>query len=220
MWAKAPNYIAPNLIGHNLIDRAASGIALLQGNFGCSEWEPYVAKDEHEPGEKSDGLLLEHQLCFALHAAARAISSTYMETLRDAHLTYAQYLVLICLLENDGQSVSELGRRLELDSGTLTPVVKRLEADGRVARRRSAKDERQVRVFLTEKGREAREVVARARAHVVDRLGMSEREIIRMRGQLMEVSHRLRKPGPDHKNPACAGNAGQTPEERQTGEGQ
>jgi len=178
-----------------------------------------VAKDEHEAGEKSDGLLLEHQLCFALHAAARAISNTYMEILRDAHLTYAQYLVLICLLEEDGQSISELGRRLELDSGTLTPVVKRLEADERVARRRNAKDERQVHVFLTDKGREAREVVARARAHVVDRLGMSEREIIRMRGQLMDVSHRLRKPGSGREKMTQGGDAEQTAEQRQTGKG-
>lgn len=146
--------------------------------------------------DEDNSLLLEDQLCFALHAAARAISAVYMETLREYGLTYAQYLVLICLLEEDGLTVGELGRRLHLDSGTLTPLLKRLEADGAVVRRRTKEDERRVEVRLTTKGRAYRDVAKRARAIVLQRLNMTNQELSEIRGDLVEMTTRLRDQAP------------------------
>lgn len=145
-------------------------------------------------GENS--LLLDDQLCFALHAAARAMSSVYMETLRDHGLTYPQYLVLICLFEEDGLTVGQLGRRLQLDSGTLTPLLKRLEIDGAVIRRRANHDERRVEVRLTAKGRGYRDVAKRARAVVLQRLRMTNQELSNFRGQLANMTERLRNENP------------------------
>lgn len=142
--------------------------------------------------DAENSLLLDDQLCFALHAAARAISAVYMETLRDYGLTYPQYLVNICLLEEDGLTVGELGRRLCLDSGTLTPLLKRLETDGVVVRRRSKQDERRVEVWLTQKGRDYRKVAKRARAAVLERLQMTDAELLNIRGELIELIERLK----------------------------
>ncbi len=136
-------------------------------------------------------LLLGDQLCFALHSAARAISRAYVEVLREEGMTYPQYLVLLCLFENDGQTVSEIGRLLALDSGTLTPIFKRLEAEGIVSRRRSSEDERKVEIWLTETGRARQALARRARRHVVEKLKMTDREIVRMRRELMDVAELL-----------------------------
>ena len=98
-------------------------------------------------------LRLDDQLCFPLYAAARAVQQRYRPLLAELGLTYPQYLVLMVLWEEDAQSVSALGERLMLDSGTLTPLLKRMEAAGIVARRRSAEDGRIVRAHLTAAGR-------------------------------------------------------------------
>lgn len=140
---------------------------------------------------KDRSLQLDVQLCFALHASARAISKVYMETLRSEHVTYPQYLVLLVLLEEDGLSVSEIGDRLHLDSGTLTPLIKRMEKLEFVTRQRSTEDERSVHVYLTDQGRSLRHIALKAREVVVDRLDMSEADIIEMRKQLMEITKRL-----------------------------
>lgn len=96
---------------------------------------------------------LDGQLCFAVYAAAHAFGRTYRALLAAHDLTYPQYLVLLVLWEQDGQTVKEIGQRLFLDSGTLTPLLKRLEFSGHVRRARDRADERQVSIFLTEKGR-------------------------------------------------------------------
>src|ERR1700727_2616158 len=95
---------------------------------------------------------LDAQLCFAVHAASRAFDSVYRVTLREAGLTYPQYLVLLALWEHQELSVKELGRKLRLDSGTLSPLLKRMEAAGWVERRRDPADERSVMVRPTEAG--------------------------------------------------------------------
>ena len=97
-------------------------------------------------------LSLDQQLCFAVYAAAHAFNRFYKPLLVPLGLTYPQYLVLLVLWEADGQTVSGIGERLMLDSGTLTPLLKRLEAAGFVTRARSAHDERQVLVRLTDAG--------------------------------------------------------------------
>ncbi|ELA7357212.1 MarR family transcriptional regulator [Vibrio alginolyticus] len=104
-----------------------------------------------------DKLLLENQVCFPLYSAANAVIRAYRPLLDKLDLTYSQYLVMMVLWEKDGASVKELGSQLHLDSGTLTPLLKRLEAKGYVERGRSETDER-VRVLnLTEQGRDLKE---------------------------------------------------------------
>lgn len=141
-----------------------------------------------------DLLRLDNQLCFALYAATRAIARTYREKLTPIGLTYPQYLVLLVLWETDGLNISEIGKRLMLDSGTLTPLIKRLEAVQLVKRQRGTEDEREVAVWLTEKGLGLRDAALGARRFVACRLGMTEAEIMVLRSDLMALVGRL---GPD-----------------------
>ncbi|OXE41795.1 MarR family transcriptional regulator [Methylobacterium radiotolerans] len=99
-------------------------------------------------------------MCFAVYAAAHAFGRAYRNLLGRHELTYPQYLVLLVLWEQDGLSVKEIGNRLFLDSGTLTPLLKRLEASGRVRRARDRVDERQVSIFLTAAGEALRDELA------------------------------------------------------------
>ncbi len=101
----------------------------------------------------ADGLLLDHQLCFALYAASLAMTKLYKPLLEPLGLTYPQYLVMLVLWQADGITVSQLGERLALDSGTLTPLLKRLESSGLLQRLRDATDERRVLLQLTASGR-------------------------------------------------------------------
>lgn len=96
---------------------------------------------------------LDGQLCFALYSAGLAMNKVYRKLLKELDITYPQYLVMLTLWENPSMSVSEIGERLYLDSATLTPLLKRLEAAGLVVRQRSREDERQVLITLTEQGR-------------------------------------------------------------------
>ncbi|GJE58259.1 MarR family winged helix-turn-helix transcriptional regulator [Methylobacterium trifolii] len=110
--------------------------------------------------DAADAQRLDNQLCFAVYAAAHAFGRAYRSLLGHHDLTYPQYLVLLVLWEEDGLTVKEIGTRLFLDSGTLTPLLKRLEASGRVRRARDRVDERQVSIFLTEGGQALREELA------------------------------------------------------------
>ncbi|AIF47451.1 MarR family winged helix-turn-helix transcriptional regulator [Dyella japonica] len=106
-------------------------------------------------------LLLDQQLCFALYAASRSVTGLYRPLLEPLGLTYPQYLVMLVLWEQDGLTVRELGQRLQLDSGTLTPLLKRLQAAELVTRQRRAEDEREVDIRLTEAGFALREKASR-----------------------------------------------------------
>ncbi len=131
-----------------------------------------------------DPLGLENQLCFSLYAAANAIKKAYRPLLDDLHLTYPQYLVLIVLWATDSLKVSDIGHRLNLDSGTLTPVLKRLEASGLVSRTRRLRDEREVEIRLTPEGRALREKALGVRCEIVRQLKMSDTEIAILRAEL------------------------------------
>ena len=102
-------------------------------------------------------LQLDNQVCFALYSASLAMTKLYKPLLESIGLTYPQYLVMLVLWERDGITVSDLGERLFLDSGTLTPLLKRLEASALIARLRDVQDERRVRITLTPTGRALRE---------------------------------------------------------------
>ncbi len=101
-------------------------------------------------------LNLDRQLCFALYSSSLAMTKAYKPLLAELGITYPQYLVMLALWQNSPQGVGELGERLSLDSGTLTPLAKRLEAMGLIARNRSAHDERNVEISLTAAGKRLR----------------------------------------------------------------
>ncbi len=145
--------------------------------------KPEAAQDAGE----FDSLRLENQLCFGLYAAAHAMNRAYRVSLGPLGLTYPQYLVMLALWESDRRSVSELGERLRLDSGTLTPVLKRLEQAGIVNRTRSRSDERQVEISLTERGVALKNEALGVRRDMECRLGMSEGEIKRLRADIDAV---------------------------------
>ncbi|MDX2308232.1 MAG: MarR family transcriptional regulator [Hyphomicrobium sp.] len=136
-------------------------------------------------------LRIDNQLCFALYAATRSITRVYREKLDPLGLTYPQFLVLLVLWESDDLSVSEIGHRLMLDSGTLTPLLKRMEAAGFVTRRRRVDDEREVNIHLTDKARELQHGALDARKFVGCRLGMTEKEILALRADIMGLVDQL-----------------------------
>ena len=115
------------------------------------------AKSASTQVDADDWLRLDRQLCFALYASSLAMTKQYKPLLAALGLTYPQYLVMLLLWEQDGVSVSSLGQRLSLDSGTLTPLLKRLEASALISRRRAQDDERRVDIFLSATGQALRE---------------------------------------------------------------
>jgi len=108
---------------------------------------------EMTPYDPDEALKLDNQLCFPLYAAARKIVGAYTPYLKPLGLTYTQYITFMVLWEKDGLTVGEIGSRLHLDNGTLTPMLKKLEKQGYVDRRRDPDDERCVVVYLTDSGR-------------------------------------------------------------------
>ena len=131
--------------------------------------------------------LLDNQLCFALYAASLSMTKLYKPLLDELQLTYPQYLVLLVLWERDGPSVSELGLRLQLDSGTLTPLLKRMEAAGLVQRQRSSLDERKVHVCLTAVGRDLQTRAAHVPGCVARQSGIGLEALISLRDQLQQL---------------------------------
>ena len=146
---------------------------------------------------RRDRLHLDEQLCFALYNASRALTRAYAPLLEPLGLTYPQYLVLLVLWERDGLPVKQLGERLALDSGTLTPLLKRLEQQGLVERRRGQLDERIVRIHLTAAGRALRSKARKIPAELACRAGYdvaSERalrELVRLREELAALARRM-----------------------------
>ena len=126
----------------------------------ASSVDPAATATSEAGGPLAESQRLDNQLCFAVYAAAHAFGRAYRNLLGRYELTYPQYLVLMVLWEEDGLTVKEIGERLFLDSGTLTPLLKRLEASGRVRRARDRPDERQVSIFLTATGKELRGVLS------------------------------------------------------------
>ncbi|HEY8565821.1 MAG TPA: MarR family transcriptional regulator [Beijerinckiaceae bacterium] len=145
------------------------------------------------PSAAPDPLHLDQQLCFAAYTAAHAFAAAYKPVLEPLGLTYPQYLVLLVLWTQDGLSVKEIGTQLHLDSGTLTPILKRMEGAGLLKRRRDPNDERHLRIALTEQGRAVRDTVATARERVVCALGGDEKPIQQLKDELHAVAKKLRE---------------------------
>jgi DNA-binding MarR family transcriptional regulator len=131
---------------------------------------------------------LEKQVCFALYSASRAVTQLYRPVLDVLGVTYPQYLVLLALWQHGPLTVKELGTHLELDSGTLSPLLKRLEAAGLVRRGRRAEDERSVAVALTEQGAALRDVAANVPRTIARATGLSRAELAELRSTLRRIT--------------------------------
>lgn len=144
------------------------------------------------PHPTFEQLRLDAQLCFPLYAATRAVTRRYSELLAETGLTYPQYLVMLVLWETDGApTVGEVGERLRLDSGTLTPLLKRLEAAGLVVRHRDHADERRVLVSATTAGLALRERVADVPERLSASIGLTPAEAERLREGLLTILEKL-----------------------------
>src|SRR5450830_266633 len=141
--------------------------------------------------QPNPALLLDNQLCFALYSTSLAMTKLYKPLLQALGLTYPQYLVLLVLWEQDDVSVSALGERLFLDSGTLTPLLKRMEAAGLLRRTRSSLDERRVQIALTPAGRALRDTAERIPACVLQQSQCSLPELLALTEQLKTLRGHL-----------------------------
>ena len=139
-------------------------------------------------------LLLDNQLCFALYSTSLAMTKLYKPLLEALGLTYPQYLVMLVLWEHDGLTVSALGERLFLDSGTLTPLLKRMEAAGWLSRQRDAQDERRVTIRLTSAGRNLQAQAASIPGCILDASQCALPELISLTQQVQALRERLTRP--------------------------
>ena len=150
---------------------------------------PRTPTSESRPSPAA--LRLDNQVCFALYSASLAMTKLYKPLLEAIGLTYPQYLVMLVLWEQDGITVSELGERLYLDSGTLTPLLKRLESGGNIQRLRDAADERRVRIRLTSQGRALRDKAEAIPPCVLQSSQCTVPELMVLTGELKQLRDRL-----------------------------
>ena len=135
---------------------------------------------------------IDGQLCFALHSASRAMTACYRQGLEELGLTYSQYAVMLVLWQHEAVSMGSLCEQLHLDSGTLSPLLKRLEKQGRVTRRRRPEDERTLEIACTDEGRALREKARDVQQDVEAATGLDGGELAALREQLDELAARLR----------------------------
>lgn len=138
-----------------------------------------------------DNLKLDSQLCFALYTATNSITRLYRSLLDEYELTYPQYLVLLVLWEKDGIAIKEVMKRLKLDSGTLSPIIKRLQNAGLVHKERTAQDERIVRLYLTDKSKNLEPFIAEVQNKVACQTELSSEEFFELLDRLNKVATSL-----------------------------
>ena len=136
-------------------------------------------------------LRLDNQICFAVYSAAHAFNRVYKPLLDRLGLTYPQYLVMLALWERDGVPVKEIGERLFLDSGTLTPLLKRLEQAGHIKRTRSTEDERQVLIGLTSQGQALKDKARAVPPSILAASECSVTELLAMKNEIVALRDRL-----------------------------
>ncbi len=139
----------------------------------------------------TDALSLDRQLCFALYAASRAMTAVYRPVLDELGITYPQYLVLLALWERDGRGVGDLCEELSLDTGTLSPLLKRLSTLGLVERQRLASDERRVEIRLTERGHALRAQACGIPRRLAEAAGIPLGDVDELRTTLARLTHSL-----------------------------
>ncbi|REK74339.1 MarR family winged helix-turn-helix transcriptional regulator [Paenibacillus paeoniae] len=150
--------------------------------------------------ETDQTLKLENQICFAIYACSRELTKLYRPLLQEIGLTYTQYVTMIALWEKDQVTVSALGARLYLDSGTLTPLLKKLEAAGFITRNRDKNDERNVVIALTEQGSLLREKAVDIPEKLLCQLNASPEEGTLMLMQIQELMARMQQRAPVEAN--------------------
>ena len=133
---------------------------------------------------KYDSIKLDNQVCFSLYAVSREIIKLYKPFLDKFNLTYTQYIAMLVLWEDEKSTVKDIGKRLHLDSGTLTPLLKKIESMGLVIRYRDVNDDRVVIVELTKKGRLLKEDITEVPHEMACKINMSKDEIIQLKKQL------------------------------------
>ena len=138
--------------------------------------------------QPSDMLKLDQQLCFAIYAASKEVTKLYRPMLEKLELTYPQYITLLALWEQDNVTVKELGQRLFLDSGTLTPMLKRMEQQQLIERKRGAQDERQVFITLTDKGRDLKSAASCIPAELVSKAAGADIPVDSLMRNLQELT--------------------------------
>jgi MarR family transcriptional regulator, organic hydroperoxide resistance regulator len=149
---------------------------------------PVTTRDTRRPTDASEDMLaLERQVCFALSVAARNVVAVYRPVLEPLGLTHPQYLVMLALWQHGSLSVKELSQLLQLDPGTLSPLLKRLESAGLLRRERDPRDQRNLALALTDEGRDLRARAERIPAGIVERLGMPVEELMTLQSMLSEV---------------------------------
>jgi DNA-binding MarR family transcriptional regulator len=146
---------------------------------------------QNPTAQANPALLLDNQLCFALYSTSLAMTKLYKPLLEALGLTYPQYLVMLVLWEHDDVSVTALGERLFLDSGTLTPLLKRMEAADFLVRSRSTQDERRVHIALSAAGRKLQARAARVPACVVDAVQFSVPELTALTKKVQTLRRQL-----------------------------
>ncbi|MBI6865698.1 MarR family transcriptional regulator [Lysinibacillus sphaericus] len=144
--------------------------------------------EEHEEGIFMPNHL-DNQLCFLLYATSKEIIRHYTSLLKPYDLTYTGYITILALEENEQITVKELGQRLFLDSGTLTPLLKKLEAKGYICRERSKDDERQMQIYLTEEGNKVRRKLPEVSRQVMKQSNISEQQFIQLKNVLQDIIH-------------------------------
>jgi len=146
----------------------------------------YAGADTRGPdmSKRDSALRFDNQLCFSVYATAHAFARAYKPLLDPLGLTYPQWLVMLILWERDGVALKDICEKMELDSGTLTPLVKRMEANALVRRQRDAQDERVVRIFLTDKGRGLRVQAQSVPAALGCATGLALPEVLRLRDEM------------------------------------
>ncbi|MEP6504254.1 MAG: MarR family transcriptional regulator [Betaproteobacteria bacterium] len=154
--------------------------------------------EPHAAANADAWLALDKQLCFALYSASLAMTKVYKPLLAPLGLTYPQYLVMLALWEEDAQGVSALGYRLALDSGTLTPLLKRLQAQGELTRERDSIDERRVIVRLTDAGRKLKLKARKVPPQIARSTGCELAEIAALTRQLTAMRDALARGEPEH----------------------
>ena len=150
-----------------------------------------MAVAKQKPVDPEELPKLDDFLCFAIYSANLAVNRVYKPLLDELGLTYPQYIVLVALYKQDAQTVGGLGDKLFLDSSTLTPLLKRMEAMGHLTRQRNPEDEREVRLRLTPQGRSAREKVALARGELLKATGLGVADFRRLREELVKLRANL-----------------------------
>lgn len=136
---------------------------------------------------------LENQICFPLYVIAKEITGLYRPFLDELDMTYPQYLVMMILWEGDGLTVTHIGEKLYLDSGTLTPLLKRLESKGFISRKRKKEDERVVEVFLDEAGKQLQKKACEIPGKIQKKLGIQPEELLHLKDTVLKILNKIEK---------------------------